>query len=113
MDRIQQTEGRKTDMTTTERLSAIQSRATLYEVVLSAPTGQKWLIAYTHRSGSAIVRAVSKRAERVVAAIGNRDVRIAKKTRDGITLSDGSSALFTGRTERECIINGEVPSLPR
>lgn len=88
------------------KLSRIQGRATLYEVAL-VKGDQKLLLCYTRKTGRGLGDYVRN--------IRNNHAASADvlKARTGIDLQawnwNGWGYEFTGRTQREAIIDGELP----
>lgn len=100
------------DTTQTFALAAIQGRTTLYEIALIAPDGRSFLVCYSPRSGRMLRASVSKRAHRIVAVMGNPEAMVIGDTKESMSLTGGWVAKFTGRTEREAIIEGPLQALP-
>jgi hypothetical protein len=98
-------------MSKTEQLARIQNRHTAYEVA-AVKDGQRILILYTiHKSRHGLLSACRKYGEDVVKVLGIRETDMlipAKRAADGFTLG-AWSVRFTGRTQREAIIEGELP----
>jgi len=95
-------------MTRTERLARLQNRGTYYE--LAAVRGeQRRLIAYTQRrSRRGMLAACRNRAVLVIALTGAEELQFGKRAEDGATLG-AWQVRFTGRTERDAIMEGELP----
>jgi hypothetical protein len=91
------------------RLESLRHHHTLYEVALISPEGAKHLLCYTERSGRRLRAAVVKRAARVLATIADDGAVVTAVTKESLTLTGGWVVRFTGRTERESIINGALP----
>lgn len=99
------------ETTTARKLIARRNHQTLYEVALVAPDGRRFLVCYAQRSGRMLRQGVTKRATRLVTTIGDETTEIVRVTKDAMTLSGGWAVRFTGRTEREAIISGELPAI--
>ena len=118
-------------MTETQRkLAALQNCGTRYEVVLeldgsdvaefggnpaAAAVGAGRLVGYTGRKSTrGLVDLISDRGEAIVDLLGDRDA-IIRKGPGGSVLIDAAGATFrvrfTGRTQRDAIVTGELASL--
>jgi hypothetical protein len=98
------------DARTTERLDSLRNRATLYELAMIRGE-ERILIAYSQRKGRRdIFKAVAAdhRVRQVTARTGTDQIDFAKRTADGATMG-GWAIRFTGRTQRDAIIEGELP----
>lgn len=96
---------------TQSRLEALQGRQTLYEVALVAPDGRRWFVSYTAQSGSKLRAAVARRAVSIAATMADSDPVVLSEGKNSMQLSGGWVVRFTGRTERETILEGRLPSL--
>ena len=90
------------------RLARLTNRGTYYE--LAAILGdQRRLVAYTQRrSRSGMLAACRNRAVLLIALTGAENLQFGKRTVDGATMGDWQIR-FTGRTERDAIMEGELP----
>jgi hypothetical protein len=91
-----------------QKLARLQHYATRYE--LAAIRGnERVLIVYTPRKNRQVLWAsLRERAEAVCALTGASEVTFGKKAADGATMGEWRIC-FTGRTQREAIIEGELP----
>ena len=97
----------------TARLSALHNRATRYEVVAEVG-GRSCLLAYYLRSSrSTLLNLVREHGERLMQLAGLSDSDPVTYTRAGGWCFGGGKLRVrrTGRTERECILSGELPGL--
>lgn len=102
-------------MTATQvrRLEELKNRYSRYEVVCQSPTGERYLVGYTSHPGR---RGMMERArafgQQVIARTGVDDSHAAKfsggHTRARLDLGNGWAICFTGRTERQAILEGEL-----
>lgn len=98
-------------LTTQQKLESIHNRATRYE--LAAIMGERRvLIAYTgRRSRHGLLEACRKRGPQVVALTcpsGEELLNFDKKASNGATIGQWAIR-FTGRTQRDAIMEGELP----
>ncbi len=90
-----------------EKLARLRNHHTRYELAMWCGD-RKILIAYTPRRGWAgITAAIQSKADAIVAAAGADYIRFGKRASDGATLGDWTIN-FTGRTQREAYIQGEL-----
>ncbi len=92
----------------TVKLKAIKNRATRYELVLSSEgSHQKLRLCYTGRKNrSGLMAAIRANGPELVKLTGASDFQLSK----GPAATLGSWRLaFSGRTQREAIIAGELP----
>lgn len=94
--------------TVTERLERLRNRATLYELAISRGD-TAYLVAYCRKGQRGIWDAITSkhRVHHVVALAGTQTLHFAKRASDGGTIGEWS-VRFTGRTERDAIIGGEL-----
>jgi len=96
-----------------QRLARISRYRTAYEIHAEHADGRKYLIAYTPRKGRrGILHALESRLadgslDRV---IGSRDLTWGERASDGCGLGEWAIE-FTGRTQREAYIGGELTFL--
>ena len=96
--------------TAQERLARIRNRQTLYELTIAHPDGRRYLVAYAQSKGRTdLWRSVTseKRVDRIVKLTGTEEITFAKRAADGATMGDWAIR-FTGRTQRDCIVEGEL-----
>ncbi len=92
-----------------ERLSRIRNRRTLYELVVSHPDGRRVLLGYADRhSRNMLLRMARKHGQRLADLTGEEQLTFAKFSRDGARIGEWSIK-WTSRTQREAIIEGELP----
>ena len=91
----------------TRRLEEIKNLYTRYEVVLARQTGEKVLVGYTGRkSRKGLLNALRRHPDAVIELVGGENV--ATFTKEGLSFSSGWTAKFSGRTERDAILQGEI-----
>jgi hypothetical protein len=95
------------------KLAKLHSYGTRYEVEVEHPNGARKLVAYTpRRTGTGLVSAVTAHGERIVSFLGIGDTASMSwkgKGRDAMGVDGGGVIRFSGRTQREAIIEGELP----
>jgi hypothetical protein len=96
------------------RLERLRNCWTSYEVELALPDGRRMLVCYTQRRSLAGLREVIRgRWEPLVRAVGipGSPIHDTPVMRDGraYKFENGSVVRFSGRTQREAIISGELP----
>lgn len=100
------------DATLESKLSRLKHYATRYELVASRGNGaDRYLIAYTSRNNRrGLWAAVTEptRAAKLVKLTGSPEITFAKRAGDGATMGEWRIA-FSGRTQRECYLEGELP----
>ncbi len=94
-------------MTTATRLERLKYYSTIYELA-AEKNGERVLIAYAPKGRSSLLRACRNRSAAVVALTGSTSIDFAKRAQDGAN-ANGWTLRFTGRTQREAIIEGELP----
>ena len=91
------------------KLARIQNRVTLYEVALThLDTGERRLLCYTRKTGRGIRDYIFKHGPALVAFCGDENFRPGWKRQGDETAVGRWSIGFTGRTQREAILNGEL-----
>lgn len=101
------------------KLTRIQNRPTLYEVVVehveNPADGPRFLLCYTDRwTRRAIIESVSKRAREIYLAtkVEDEDWKFGSHVRDPITGTDADGVEWqirkSGRTQRDAFCNGEL-----
>ena len=92
------------------RLARLHNRLTLYEVALThLDTGERVLLCYTRKTGRGIRDYIGRHAEAIVAFCGDDTCRLGHRRPCDETAIGRWSIGFTGRTQREAIIGGELP----
>lgn len=97
--------------TLTEQLERIKNRQTRYELVASHPDGRRLLVGYTARySKHGILGMLRQNGPAVVAAFGLDGDAIMTFDRRGQTAHVGPWTItFSGRTQRDAYLGGELP----
>jgi len=98
----------------TARLTALMRHPTRYEVTATHPDGTICLVGYTpRRGGSGLLALARTHGAALIAWLGvTDDTPFAwGPRRQSLTLGAARLA-FSGRTEREAILAGELPRIP-
>ncbi|OHD25594.1 MAG: hypothetical protein A2064_09110 [Spirochaetes bacterium GWB1_66_5] len=91
-----------------QKLARLRRRDTLYEAALvHRTTGQRVLLCYSHTSGARLGSYIAHHADEVVAFCGS-DRYVARQAGEEYAIGDWG-VRWTGRTQREAIIGGELP----
>lgn len=95
-------------MTTQEKLARLKNYQTRYECVMTNGN-QTYLLAYSSgRSRDNMLKIVRSRGERIVEITHSESITFGTKVADGAVCGDWKIK-FTGRTQRDCILEGEHP----
>jgi hypothetical protein len=95
-------------MTTEEKLARLKNRSTRYEIVLTNGTGTKFLVLYTaQHSYRGLVAAIRQRYDAILARTGGELPNAAKPGQ--VFVGNEWRCFFSGRTQRDAIIAGELP----
>lgn len=95
-------------MTIEDQLARLKNRQTRYEIVLTNGTAAKYLVLYTARhSQSGLRAAMRQRYDALLVITGGAEPFVAKRT--DIFKANEWRCFFSGRTQREAIIEGEHP----
>lgn len=101
--------------TITAKLARLHNRGTAYELAMSRtlPDGTKdaRLVAYTprrNRNGLFDACCDKRRVDYLMKLTGSDNLRFGKRVVDGATMGEWT-VNFSGRTQREAIIEGELP----
>ena len=95
-------------MTTEEKLARLKNRHTRYEIVLTNGTDTNYLVLYTaQHSQSGLRAAVRQRYDAILVITGGEAPFAAK--RSDVFKGRERRCFFSGRTQREAIIEGELP----
>jgi hypothetical protein len=95
-------------MTTEDKLARLKNRNTRYEIVLTNGTDTKFLVLYTaQHSQSGLRAAVRQRYDAILVLTGGEAPFAAK--RSDVFNGNEWRCFFSGRTQREAIIEGEHP----
>jgi len=104
---------RANEPTKLEKLTRLKNYGTRYEVSVTFPDGHEMLIGYTmQRSKFGLLAAMRKQGPAILARIpGNLedDNSLNYSKTAGFTLGHGTRINFTGHTQRDAIIRGELP----
>jgi hypothetical protein len=96
-----------------QRLQRIANRSSLYELVITHPDGRRYLLAYCGRKSRAgIYAACAGRASHLLELTGSESITWGDNAAAGGTMGDWQIR-FSGRTQRECYISGELPYIGR
>jgi hypothetical protein len=95
-------------MTTEEKLARLKNRNTRYEIVLTNGTNAKYLVLYTAQHSQSGLRAAVRQRYGAVLAVTGGECPLAAKRSD-IFKGNEWRCFFSGRTQREAIIAGELP----
>lgn len=100
----------KMNSTQIEKLQSLRNYGTAYEVEIRMPNGEKFLLCYiAGKSYSKLYRAAANRFDSLRARFDNSDFVVALP--ESIVPDDSKYPIITysGRTQREAIIAGEIP----
>ena len=99
--------------TVMERLTRLQRYATCYELAIRHADGRTYLLAYCgSKSRETVFRIARKHGTRIVEVTGVDQIFFAKRSADGAIVGDWR-IVWTGRTERDAITNGELPFIAK
>lgn len=102
-------------MTKTKRLQRLHRLSTRYEVTLQTKDGAEYLVGYTmRRSGHGLLGITRRSGEEIIKLVGitDEDTVTFARGRKSMSIGDGVTIAFTGRTERDAICNGEHSRIP-
>ncbi len=91
------------------RIARLKNRDTLYEAEIVRADGARVLLAYCRKSGSGLREALRKRTEAVVRFLGGPKAITWGRGTAPVEIEGGGSIRFSGRTERDAIVEGELP----
>lgn len=91
-----------------KKLERIKHRSTLYELILEG-NGKRYLVAYAPKSGAQLCRTAFARAEMIVKAAGIPENQPWYLTQSDKATTAGFVIRYSGRTQRDAIIEGELP----
>ena len=94
-------------MTTEEKLARLKNRNTRYEIVLTNGTDTKFLVLYTAQHSQSGLRAAVRQRYDAILVLGGEAPFAAK--RSDVFNGNEWRCFFSGRTQREAIIEGEHP----
>jgi len=90
------------------KLRRIAGRTTLYEATLTHHrTGEKALLCYSPKSRTSLQRYIAKNAQALVTFCGS-ETFVRRAQGEEAAIGEWGIA-WSGRTQREAIINGELP----
>lgn len=92
------------------KLDRLKNYHTRYELVATSGD-RKVLLGYTTRNNRRGLWAVvtdESRVQAVIKLVGTESIHFAKRAADGATMGEWTIR-FSGRTQRECYIEGELP----
>jgi hypothetical protein len=102
------TSGMNNERAKRERLARLSNRRTRYELAAQGADGRRVLIAYcARRTRGGLLDACRGRAAQVVALTGSPEIVFGRRAADGAT-AGAWSIVWTGRTERDAITEGEL-----
>ena len=91
------------------RLERLKNYRTRYELVAEHPDGRRVLVRYTSRDNRrGLYGALTQDCEGICAFFGTDAITFGKRSADGATMGEWRLR-FTGRTQREAILAGELP----
>lgn len=93
---------------TVQRLNRLRNDATLYELIAVAPDGRQVLAGYCGRTVRRMVSMLHQNATAWMRLTGAARVDAVPKMPKTLTLGEWTFR-FSGRTEREAIMHGELP----
>jgi hypothetical protein len=95
-------------MTQQEQLARLKNYRTRYECTMT-DGNQTFLLAYSPgRSRQDMLNIARKHGQRIVDITKSENITFAKKVAEGAMCGDWKIR-FTGRTQRDCILEGEKP----
>ena len=93
----------------TRKLERLQNCATRYEAVVIRQDGEKRLVAYSGRKSRAgLLSAVQQRGQAVIAFLGLSDSDQMTWRNGEFALGTGHAIRWSGRTQRDAIMQGEL-----
>lgn len=91
------------------RLARLKNYRTRYELIATNADGRKVLVRYTSRVGRrGLYDALTQDAEQICQFFGTDSIHFGKRAADGATMGEWTIK-FSGRTQREAILCGELP----
>lgn len=94
-----------------QKLAWIKNYKTRYEVEMVATDGRKWLVQYTsQKSRTGLLAAIRKVGESIL-AVGGASLpdHFKLTTCQAVEFGNGWIIRFSGRTQREAYLGGELP----
>jgi hypothetical protein len=97
-------------MTKLEKLNRLTNRGTAYELIAVSPNMTKVLAGYTpRRSKEGIVRMLQKNGAAWTKKVREITIEFIKMGKGPTAKLGDLTIFFTGRTQREAILEGELP----
>ncbi|MCM8809901.1 MAG: hypothetical protein NC934_07030 [Candidatus Omnitrophica bacterium] len=99
-----------------KKLESLRHYSTRYELILQTPSGKKYLVVYTpKRNYKGILDAIhengSEKGKKILKILNLPENTTIKKDEKykGFIFPDGSRMYFSGRTQKDAILSGELP----
>jgi hypothetical protein len=98
-------------MTTTEKLERLKNRSSAFELMAVNDEMLKVLVGYTpQRSKIGMLKMIQKNGENWAPRLTGIEINFIKNGNKGPTARMGQfTVFFTGRTQREALLEGELP----
>jgi hypothetical protein len=94
--------------------AALHNHPTRYEVELHTADGRRFLVGYTpRRSFTGLLAAVRKMGKSILAITNLPEDATTSRNGTALGLGYGHVIRFTGRTQRDAIVGGELPFVGR
>jgi hypothetical protein len=93
------------------QLERIKYYATRYEVKLTLPDGRAMLVCYTERKSKVgLYHSLQSRGKAILAQMPDlpEDAPLTYDKAQGFGLGNGAHVVFSGRTQRDAIMSGEL-----
>ena len=91
-------------------LERLRFAPTRYEIEMVAPSGARHLIAYTpRRNFRGLLDAVRQRGAAIIRRAGMPEDARGERAGASLRFADGTVIRFSGRTQRDAIMGGELP----
>ena len=92
------------------KLTRLQNHATRYEAVVERHDGTKRLLAYSGRkSRQGLLAAIRQRGQAVLAFLALSETDQMTWEKGAFALGTGNAIRWSGRTQRDAIMEGELP----
>jgi hypothetical protein len=99
------------DEATAARLDRLRHHATRYEVALALPDGRTMLVCYSPRKSRAgLLDCLRSRGPAILPHVTGmpEDATVTYHKARGFVFSDGTRVYWSGRTQRDAILSGEL-----
>ena len=103
-----------------KKMESLRHFSTRYELILQTPSGKKYLVVYTpRRNYKGILDALhennSEKGRKILKILDlPEDTNLKKDEKyKGFMFPDGSKIFFSGRTQKDAILGGELPFILR